>query len=45
MRSTMGQERLSNLAILNIEREITEATNIQEDIKVFTSRKDRRCQF
>lgn len=45
MRSTMGQERLSNLAILNIERELTEATNIQEAIKVFASRKDRRCQF
>ena len=41
MRNIMRQERPSNLAILNIEKELTAAIDIQEAIKVFSSRKDR----
>ena len=41
MRNIMRQERPSNLAILNIEKELTAAIDIQEAIKVFSSPKDR----
>ena len=45
MRTTTGQERLSNLAILNIERDLVLEIDIENVIKVFAGLKDRRCQF
>ena len=44
MRSTMGEERLSNLAILNIYRERA-AIDIDTAIKVFANLNNRRCQY
>ena len=41
----MGEERLSNLAILNIEQDLVAAIDIDAVVKVFASLKDRRCQF
>ena len=45
LRTTMGEERLSDMAVLNIERELVDAISIEDVIKIFASMKDRRCQF
>ena len=48
LRSTMGQDRLNHLALINIERSYANAvieTDISRIIDAFASRKNRRCQF
>ena len=41
----MDQERLSNLAIINIEREIAHEIEISTIIDDFGAVKSRKCQF
>ena len=43
LRSTMGQNRLTNLAILSIEREQTESLDFDEVIDQFSSTKSRKA--
>ena len=43
LRSTMGQNRLTNLAILSIEREQTESLDFDEVIDQFASTKSRKA--
>ena len=43
LRSTMGQNRLTNLAILSIEREQTESLDFDEVINQFASTKSRKA--
>ena len=43
LRSTMGQNRLTNLAILPIEREQTESLDFDEVIDQFASTKSRKA--
>ena len=45
LRSTMNQARLTNLACLSIERDITEGLNFDEVIKDFASMKVRKKSF
>ena len=45
IRNKMGEERLSNLAILNIEQDLVAAIDIDAVVKIFANLKDRRCQF
>ncbi|KAL4089005.1 hypothetical protein QTP88_024083 [Uroleucon formosanum] len=45
LRSTMGQERLSNLAILSIEQEIASKIDYTSIIEEFTSKKARKVKF
>ena len=45
LRNSMGQERLSALSILNIEQELAASIDIDEIIKNFAAKKDRKCQF
>ena len=45
LRSTMGQNRLSNLAILSIEREKASAINFESTLKSFASVKARKISF
>ena len=45
LRSTMSQERLTNLAILSIENDITETVDLEESIKEFPSLKARKAKF
>ena len=42
LRSSMGQDRFSNLALLSIERESLESINFDEVIDAFASVKARR---
>ncbi|KAL4132547.1 hypothetical protein QTP88_009676 [Uroleucon formosanum] len=45
LRSTMGQERLSNLAILSIEQEIASKIDYTSIIEEFSSKKARKVKF
>ena len=45
IRNTMGEARLSNRAILNIEQGLVAANDIDAVVKIFASLKDRRCEF
>ncbi|KAL4089763.1 hypothetical protein QTP88_024734 [Uroleucon formosanum] len=45
LRSTMGQERLSNLAILSIEQEIASKIDYTSIIEEFASKKARKVKF
>ncbi len=45
LRSTMSQARLTNLAILSIERHLTEAINFDAVIQDFAARKARKISF
>ncbi|KAL4142012.1 hypothetical protein QTP88_004544 [Uroleucon formosanum] len=45
LRSTMGQERLSNLAILSIENEVTREIDFQEVIDKFAAIKSRKVKL
>ena len=45
LRSTIGQDRLSSLAILNVERDEINNISIDETIDIFSSVKDRRMHF
>ena len=45
IRNTMGEARLSNRAILNIEQDLVAANDIDAVVKIFASLKDRRFQF
>lgn len=45
LRSSMSQERLSNLAILSIEREVTDKINFDDIINDFASAKARRVHL
>ncbi|XP_025408620.1 uncharacterized protein LOC112682293 [Sipha flava] len=45
LRSTMTQERLSNLAILSIENKITQTINFDDVIENFTSIKSRKISL
>ena len=42
LRSTMGDERLSNLAILSIERELSDAINLEEVVTEFSGLDNNR---
>lgn len=41
----MGQERLCDLALLSVEREETEETDLENIINVFASQKARKVQL
>ena len=48
LRSTMGEERLSNLAVINIEREVANRvleSQMEEIINIFARRKNRNSMF
>lgn len=45
LRNSMGQERLSNVALLNIESEEADKLEINQLIEIFSSRKNRRIKF
>ena len=45
LRSSMGQDRFSNLALLSIERETVECINFNEVIDTFSSAKVRRIHL
>jgi hypothetical protein len=45
LRSTMTQERLSNLAILSIENKITQTINFNDVIENFASIKSRKMSL
>ena len=45
LRSTMGESRLSALAILSIESELVETISFDDVISEFASMKARRVQF
>lgn len=45
LRSTMGQERLSNLAILSIEQEIASKMDYTSIIEEFASKKARKVNI
>ncbi len=45
LRSTMGQERLSSLAILSIENEVANSVNFESIINKFASAKARKVTF
>lgn len=45
LRNSIGQERVSNLAILNIEKEEIEECDLDKIIDIFTSIKNRRVDF
>jgi len=45
LRSTMGQDRLANLTLLNIESEILTDLNFQDIIDSFSTLKARRKDF
>ena len=45
LRTSMTQERMSNLSIIAIESEIAESLNIHEAIDDFVSKKSRRINF
>ena len=45
LRNSMGQERLSALSILNIEKELAKIIDIDTVIDQFSAIKDRRMQF
>lgn len=45
LRNTMGQERLSNLAIISIESEQAQLVNYDEVISSFAHAKARKCTF
>jgi len=45
LRSTMSSLRLSNLAILSIEREVTDSIDFEDVITEFANRKSRKVKF
>ena len=45
MRSTMSQERLSGLALISINQEVSKRISYDETIDAFAARKSRRIQF
>ncbi len=45
LRSTMGQTRLSSLALINVHSRIAENLDINHLIDIFASRKDRKLKF
>lgn len=45
LRSTMGQNRLSNLAIISIESDLLKELDTQDLIKQFVKTKARKAQF
>ena len=45
LRSTMSESRLSNLALLFIEREISEKANFNNVVETFARMKNRKTQF
>lgn len=45
LRSTMGQERLSDLAIISIEKEISEDIDVSDIISEFALKKARKAKF
>ena len=45
LRSSMAQQRLSNLGILNIERELVDRLNVPDIITEFVNTKDRRLSL
>ena len=45
MLNTLGEQRLSSLAILNIEKNLIAAINFVSVISIFASLKYRRCYF
>lgn len=45
LRSTMSQDRLSGLAVLQIEREETEKLDLDKIVEIFALRKNRNLKF
>ena len=45
LRSTMGQERLSDLSIISIEKEISENIDVSNFVKTFALKKARKANF
>ena len=45
LRSTIEQERLSSLTLINIERELANEIKIDNVLDAFATLKDRRMQF
>jgi len=45
LRNTMNQDRLSSLAILHIEKQLTANLDLEETINLFAASKDRKLQF
>ncbi|KYN07207.1 Zinc finger MYM-type protein 1 [Cyphomyrmex costatus] len=45
LRSTMKQERLTNLSIISIEREISRNLDITDIVNEFSIKKSRKVQF
>jgi len=42
LRNSMGQERLNNISLLNIERTRTQELNVNKIIDVFANQKERK---
>ena len=45
LRTTMGQERLSSLAVININKDILRKVDLDKIIDIFAEKDDRRIQF
>lgn len=45
LRSTMTQERLNNVMLLHIYKELTDETNLEEIAQSFSTANDRRINY